>query len=69
MTGLRLGLALALVPLALAVSGCDNEGPAEKAGKAADHAAESAGKAVGNAAAKAGDAAENAGDAVKKHTE
>ena len=69
MIGLRLGLALVLIPLALTVAGCDDEGPAEKAGKTVDHAADSAGEAVGNAAEKAGDAAEDAGDAVKKHTE
>lgn len=69
MTGFRLGLALVLLPLALTVAGCDNEGPAEKAGKTVDHAADNAGDALGNAAEKAGDAAEDAGDAVKKHTE
>lgn len=50
-----------LAPLVL-VSGCDDEGPAEKAGKKVDQAVEQTGDAVQEGMDKAGDTVENATD-------
>lgn len=62
-------IVLMFVGVSLLLFGCENDGPAETAGKKIDNAAETAGKkidyAVKNAGDKIGDAVENAGDKIK----
>jgi len=52
--GAQLGTVLAISALLVALSGCEQKGPAEKAGEKMDNAAEQAGEQM-----------EKAGDAVK----
>jgi predicted small lipoprotein YifL len=52
--GVQLGTVLAISALLVALSGCEQKGPAEKAGEKMDNAAEQAGEQM-----------EKAGDAVK----
>ncbi len=51
-----------------ALSACQQEGPAEKAGKKVDKAVEQAGDKVDKAAEKVGDALKQAGEKVKEAT-
>ncbi|MBL9141732.1 MAG: hypothetical protein JNK53_07680 [Phycisphaerae bacterium] len=53
-------LAVGGVALTLAVSGCKEDGPATKAGKAVDNSVEKAGEATGDALNTAGDAVKDA---------
>ena len=53
---------------AVALVACQQEGPAERAGKKVDKAVEKAGDKVDKAAEKVGDALKEAGDKVKSTT-
>ena len=66
---LKLCLALFLAVSFLGVTGCEQEGTMEKAGKAMDEAAEDAGKAVDDAMKDAGKAIEEAKQAVEEKME
>jgi len=63
---LRQGLIVCAAAAALIA--CQQEGPAEKAGKKVDKAVEKAGDKVDEAAGKVGDALKQAGDKVKEAT-
>lgn len=52
----------------LTLTGCKEDGPATKAGKAVDKAVETAGEKTGEAMEKTGDAVKKGGDAVKEAT-
>jgi predicted small lipoprotein YifL len=58
-----------LLPAALAIAGCEEKGPMEKAGAKIDGAAASARDAVGDAVDKTGEAIEEAGDKVREKTD
>lgn len=53
---------------ALALWGCESEGPAEKAGERIDEAVESASEKVEEAADEVGNTIEEAGDKVREKT-
>lgn len=59
---------LVLCVAAAALTACQQEGPAERAGKKVDKAVEKAGDKVDKAADKVGDALKQAGDKVKEST-
>jgi len=54
---------------AFAVTSCEKEGPAEKAGEKMDNAAEKAGDKVEDATDNAKDKVEDAGDAIEDATD
>jgi MT0933-like antitoxin protein len=59
---------LVVCAAATALTACQQEGPAERAGKKVDKAVEQAGDKVDKAAEKVGDALKQAGDKVKEAT-
>ena len=62
--GITLGIALAFL-----VAGCQEEGPAEEAGKNVDEATEEAEEKVKEGVEEMGDAIEETGDAIEEKTE
>lgn len=61
-------IAMALLSL-LALSACEQKGPAERAGEQIDNAVENAGDKIENATDEAGKAIEEAGDKIEKSTD
>jgi hyperosmotically inducible protein len=58
----------AILSIAVAFAACDQEGPAEKAGKKIDNAVEKAGEKIDEATEAAGDKLEEAGDKLDQKT-
>lgn len=61
-------IAVALLSM-LALSACEQKGPAERAGEQIDNAVENAGDKIENATDEAGKAIEEAGDKIEKSTD
>ena len=57
------------VPLALLLTACDSQGPAERAGERIDESIEEAGDRIENATDDAGGALERAGDSIEETTD
>jgi predicted small lipoprotein YifL len=60
---------VALLPAALALAGCEEKGPLEKAGAKIDDAAADTRDAVGDAVDKTGEAIEEGGDKIREKTD
>lgn len=60
-------IAVALLSM-LALSACEQKGPAERAGEQIDNAVENAGDKIENATDEAGKAIEEAGDKIEQST-
>jgi predicted small lipoprotein YifL len=63
--GMQFGAALAMTALLVALSGCEQKGPAEEAGEKIDEAVGQVGENMDNAAEQAGEQMEKAGEAVQ----
>lgn len=64
-----MNVGLALMATLLLLSGCEQEGPAERAGEKLDAAVQDSESAVKDAVEEAGDKLEQAGDKIERQTQ